>query len=143
MHKALVRSRLILKCFHSRDRFLLVKAFFTYVRPLLEYCCAVGSPHYHYLTDKIDGVQHFFTKRLAGLTNEPYYIRILLLNLESAEYRRLTQNLVLCYKVHHKLTDTEPHNALHRPVFTITTDTRLEYTKYCAALTLQCTFLPI
>ena len=30
-HKALVRSRLILKCFHSRDRLLLVKAFCTYV----------------------------------------------------------------------------------------------------------------
>jgi hypothetical protein len=62
-HKALVRSRLILKCFHSRDRLLLVKAFCTYVRPLLEYCCAVWSPHYHYLIDKIEGVQRFFLLR--------------------------------------------------------------------------------
>jgi hypothetical protein len=62
MHKALVRSRLILKCFHSRDRLLLVKAFCTYVRPL-----AILSPHYHHLIDKIEGVQRFFTKRLSGL----------------------------------------------------------------------------
>jgi hypothetical protein len=70
-HKALVRCRLILKFFHSRDRLLLIKAFCTYVRPLLEYCCTVWSPHYHYLIDKIKGVQRFFTKRLAGLANEP------------------------------------------------------------------------
>ena len=119
-HKALVRCRLILKCFHSRDRLLLVKAFCTYVRPLLEYCCTVWSPHYHYLTDKIEGVQRFFTKRLAGLANEPYHIRLLLLNLESLEYRRLTQDLVLCYKMHHRLVDTELCDALPRPVCTIT-----------------------
>jgi hypothetical protein len=88
--KALVRSRLILKCFHSRDLVLLVKAFCIYVCPLLEYFCAVWSPYYHYLTDKIEGVQHFFTKRFAGLANESYNVRLLLLNLESPEYRRLS-----------------------------------------------------
>ena len=41
--KALLRSRLILKCFHSRDRSLLVKAYWliAYVRLLLEYCSVV------------------------------------------------------------------------------------------------------
>jgi transcriptional regulatory protein LevR len=53
VHMALMLSRLILKCFHSRDRSLLVKACCTYVRPLLEYCCVVWSPHYHYLIDTI------------------------------------------------------------------------------------------
>jgi hypothetical protein len=67
VRKALVRSRLILKFFHSRDRLFLVKAFCTYVRPLLEYFCVFWSPSYHYLTDKIEGVQRFFTKRLAEL----------------------------------------------------------------------------
>ena len=62
----------------------------------------------------------FFTKRLAGLANEPYYIRLLLLNLESLEHRRLTQDLVLCYKIHHRLVDTELCNALPRSVCTIT-----------------------
>jgi hypothetical protein len=99
---------------------LLVKAFCTHVRRLLEYCCAVWSPHNHYLTDKIEGVQHFFTKRLAGHTNESYYVRLLLLKLESLEYRRLTQDLVLCDKIHLRLVDTEVYNALPRPVRTIT-----------------------
>ena len=35
------RSRMILKCFHSRDRVLLTKAFCTYVRPILEYCSPI------------------------------------------------------------------------------------------------------
>ena len=44
VHKAVNRSRLILKCFHSCDRVLLTKAFCTYVRPILEYCSPVWSP---------------------------------------------------------------------------------------------------
>jgi hypothetical protein len=118
--KALVRSCLILKCFRSRDRSLLVKAFCTYVRPLLEYCCSVWSPHHRYLIDKLEGVQRFFTKRLEGLAHEPYHIRLFLLNLESLEYRRLFQDLILCYKVYHRLVDTELYQALSRPTCTIT-----------------------
>ena len=46
VHKAMTKARLILKCFHSRDRELLFKAYCVYVRPvgLLEYCSAVWSP---------------------------------------------------------------------------------------------------
>jgi len=42
VHKAMTRACLILKCFLSRDRELLFKAYCVYVRPLLEYCSAVG-----------------------------------------------------------------------------------------------------
>jgi hypothetical protein len=115
-----VRSRLILKCFHSRDRSLLVQAFCTNVRPLLEYCCSVWSPHHHYLIDKLEGVQCFFTKRLEGLAHEPYNIRLFIFNLESLEYRRLVQALILCYNVCHRLVDTELYHALPRSTCTIT-----------------------
>jgi len=54
VHKALDRSRLILKCFHSRDRVLLTKAFCAHVRPILEYCSPVWSPHFKYLITKIE-----------------------------------------------------------------------------------------
>jgi hypothetical protein len=90
------------------------------VRPLLEYCCSVWSPHHRYLIDKLEGVQRFFTKRLDGLAHEPYHIRLFLLNLESLEYRRLFQDLILCYKVYHRLVDTELYQALSRPTCTIT-----------------------
>jgi len=36
------RAALILKCFHTRNPNLLVKAFCTYVRPVLEYCTLHG-----------------------------------------------------------------------------------------------------
>jgi hypothetical protein len=41
-HKALVHSRLMLKCFHSHDRLLLVKASCTYVRPCLNILVLFG-----------------------------------------------------------------------------------------------------
>ena len=56
------RAYLILKAFHSRDRSLMIKVYCTYVRPLLEYCSPVWPPHTHCLADKIEEVQHLFTK---------------------------------------------------------------------------------
>ena len=41
VHKALTRSYLLHKCFLSRDRSALVKAFVVYVRPILEYCSSI------------------------------------------------------------------------------------------------------
>ena len=38
-------ANLIHKCFTSRDSFTLMRAFVTYVRPLLEYASCVWSPH--------------------------------------------------------------------------------------------------
>ena len=44
IHKAFIRLRLILKCFRSRDKRILTRAYCTYVRPILEYCFPVWSP---------------------------------------------------------------------------------------------------
>ena len=41
VRKAMIRSRLIFKCFFSRNKNLLLKAYITYVRPILEYCSLV------------------------------------------------------------------------------------------------------
>jgi len=76
VRKAMLRSRLILKCFSSRNKDLMMKAFFTYVRPIFEYCSPVWSPHLKYLIDRIESVQKFFTKRLPGLWNVPYPKRL-------------------------------------------------------------------
>jgi len=67
VHKAMNRTSLILKSFVSRDRTLLTKAFITYVRPLLEYCSPVWSPHFNNLIDKIGKIQRYVTKRMTGL----------------------------------------------------------------------------
>jgi len=53
VRKAQQQAGLILKCFCSQDRDLFMKAYYTYVRPLLEYSTSVWSPHYQYLIFKI------------------------------------------------------------------------------------------
>jgi len=39
------RANAILRCFVTRDNAMLVRAFITYVRPLVEYNSVVWSPH--------------------------------------------------------------------------------------------------
>ncbi|ESN97890.1 hypothetical protein HELRODRAFT_121365, partial [Helobdella robusta] len=56
-HKASSRARLIVKCFTSKNKDLLVKAFCSYVRPLIEYCSPLWNPHYKYQITKIENVQ--------------------------------------------------------------------------------------
>ncbi|ESO08332.1 hypothetical protein HELRODRAFT_169142 [Helobdella robusta] len=47
------RARLITRCFISKDKGLLIKAFYTYVRPLVEYASSVWNPHYKYQITKL------------------------------------------------------------------------------------------
>lgn len=107
---ALTRAKLILKCFISRDKDLLVKAFITYVRPILEYCSPVWSPHHQYLINKVEHVQRFFTKRIRGLWNIPYEDRLSILGLRSLEYRRIVGDLSMCYQILHGVIKTSFSN---------------------------------
>ena len=61
--KANQRAALILNCFYSCNKCLLIRAFIAYVRPLLEYCCTVWSPSKLGLIDKLENIQRRFTKR--------------------------------------------------------------------------------
>ena len=56
------RANAILRCFESRDRDLLVRAFVTYVRTLMEYNCVVWSPDLKRDIEAIENVQRRFTK---------------------------------------------------------------------------------
>ena len=44
VNKASQRANLILRCFTTRDPLVLIKAFNTFVRPILEYATVVWSP---------------------------------------------------------------------------------------------------
>jgi len=74
VHTASSRVNLILKCFLSRDREILGKAFVTYVRPILQYCSPVWSPHRIDLINRLEDVQRRFTKKLNGLANLSYAV---------------------------------------------------------------------
>jgi len=99
------RSGLILKCFTSRNPSLLVKAFSTYVRPVLEFASSVWSPSKIHLINKLESVQKRFTKRLYGLSNMSYDARLTFLKLESLKLRRHKSDLTMYYKIMHNLVD--------------------------------------
>ena len=97
--KAHQRACLIHRCFTSKDRSMLVKAFITYVRPLLEYNSPIWSPASIKDIHHIEGVQRKFTKRIPGMSELTYYSRLKALCLESLELRRLRADLILVYKI--------------------------------------------
>ena len=99
--RASKRAHLIFRCFLSRNTNNLIKAFITYVRPLLEYASSVWSPSYLYLITHIESVQRSFTKRLPFSTSLSYAERLANLKLQSLEHRRLIFDLVLVFKIIH------------------------------------------
>jgi len=97
--KAHQRASLIHRCFISKNTDLLLKAFITYVRPVLEYNSPIWSPSLIKDITLVESVQRRFTKRIPGLTTMTYCARLKKLNLESLELRRLRADLALVYKI--------------------------------------------
>lgn len=103
VNKAQYRASLIFKTFLSKEPLLLFKAFTVYVRPIIEYCSSVWSPVYKSDIELIERVQRGFTKRLRGLKYLTYSERLSYLKAETLELRRLKTDLLLIYKIIHKL----------------------------------------
>ena len=99
VRKATVRAKLIMKCFHSRDTATLLRAFKTYVRPLLEFNSPVWSPRFTKDINLIENVQRRFTKYLPGMFNKSYDERLTILNLDKLEARRIKADLITTYKI--------------------------------------------
>jgi hypothetical protein len=98
--KAHIRARLILHSFSSRDCNILMKAFITYMQPLLEYCSSVRSPFTATNISKIEAVQRSFTRIITGLSSCCYNDRLYNLHLELLiEIRRRKYDLVTMYKL--------------------------------------------
>ena len=83
VQKASRRCYLIFKSFQSRNTELLVRAFKTYVRPLLEVNSQVWSPHLLKDIRRLEAVQRRFTKKLGGLHTFPYTERLTLYSVEN------------------------------------------------------------
>jgi len=78
---------------------LLLRAYMTYVRPIVEHDSVVWSPYTVKDTDAVESVQRHFTKRLPGYTFLAYSERLKRANLLSLELRRLHFDLIWCYKI--------------------------------------------
>jgi len=81
VHKAHARARHILRRFTSKNSTILIKAFVTYVRPILEYCTPAWSSLTINNINKIEAVQRRFTKRITGLSCINYFDRLHCLGL--------------------------------------------------------------
>jgi hypothetical protein len=99
------RSNLIYKCFISKDTTTLLRAYTTYVRPLLEYATCIWSPQHVTAVRQVESVQRRFTKRLPGLKHLSYESRLAVLGIEKLELRRLKQDLITAYKILFGLLD--------------------------------------
>ncbi|MFZ2537611.1 MAG: reverse transcriptase domain-containing protein, partial [Oscillospiraceae bacterium] len=99
--RAKQRGAIIHRCFLSHNVNNLIMAFKTYVRPILEYAPLIWSPYLHYLIDLVESVQRSFTKRLPGFAQLTYTERLVNLNLQSLEHRRLLFDLTMCYNIIH------------------------------------------
>jgi hypothetical protein len=99
--KASYRAKLILKCFRSRDSQLLVRAFCTFVRPLIEISSIICSPYTAIDTNPIESVQILFTKAIKNLRFSTYKDRLVILGLDSLQCSRVKADLVFYYKLIH------------------------------------------
>jgi hypothetical protein len=90
---------MILRSFESREPMFLISFFNMCVRPILEYCSPVWSPHLLCDIATIERVQRKFTKRIPSLKHLSYPDRLLALNTISLRQRRLYLDLVFMYKI--------------------------------------------
>ena len=97
--KAHQRANMILKCFISTDTKVLSGAYYTYVRPILEYNSVVWSPVLKCEIGALERVQRRFTKRLRGMKELSYIDRLTKLELITLELRRLHNDLVMRYEI--------------------------------------------
>ena len=105
--KASCRSKLILKCFNSRDSRLLMRAFCTFVRPLLEFSSVIWNPFTMSDIKRVESVQRRFTKSINYLRTSSYPERLLNLCVDSLQCRRVKADLIFCYKLLHGLIDVK------------------------------------
>lgn len=104
---------LILKSFSSKNPLFFINLFKVYIRPNLEYNVSIWNPYHVGDVKKLESIQATFTRilcRKLNISYSSYKHRLMILNLESLEHRRLKIDLIYVYKIIHKLVDLEFNN---------------------------------
>ena len=131
--KAYTSINIIFRCFDTAHVPALIIAYKSFVRPILEYCSTVWNPyipnrHYLGLTDQIERVQRYFTRRVYYRCkldcSHDYLQRLKFLNLESLELRRIYNDLIMVYKIVHGLVNINANEIIHIKTSTSTISTR-------------------
>ena len=122
--KAYRRTNLLFRAFTIRDYKILVRAYVTYIRPLLEFNSPVWSPYHVRDVTKVENVQRYVTRRIffsCGLGDVTYEERLRFLKLDSLQVRRLRTDLIFCFKIIRGFVDI-PAGSIF--TFSTTTQTR-------------------
>ena len=77
-----------------KDPRILVSLYKSLVRPHLEYCCSAWEPHYQKDKDRLQKVQHCFSRMLQGMKELEYPERLKRLGLWTLEERRNHADLI-------------------------------------------------
>lgn len=97
---------LVLRSFQSNHLSNYLITYKTYIRPLLEYNTSIWNPFLISDIKLIESVQRRFTRIVCNRLNlnfSSYSERLTILELESLEIRRVKFDLILLYKILHKL----------------------------------------
>jgi len=85
--------------FSDNSKGTIIPLYKSLVRPHLEYCCQVWSPHYNKDIKLLEGVQRWVTRLVCGMKSLSYADRIKYLGLTSLENRRIRSDLIETYKI--------------------------------------------
>ena len=78
---------------------IIVRLYKALVRPHLEYCVSVWSPHYTKDKELLERVQHRFTRMIKEVCDKDYLDRLKELNLWTLEERRNRADLIELFKI--------------------------------------------
>ena len=106
--KANQRIGLIRRGFDCLDKEMFMNLYPVMIRPLLEYCVQVWSPHKQGDIDLLERVQRRATKIVPALKNLPYEERLRRLNLTKLEERRVRGDMIETYKLLTGKEDIKP-----------------------------------
>ena len=96
---------MIRRSFTHIDKEIFLLVYKTFIRPKLEYCNSVWSPHLQKDIDLLENVQRRATKMVIGMNTLPYEERLKKLDLFSLQSRRLRGDMILVYKMFNELID--------------------------------------
>ena len=93
-----------------KNKEVIKRLYYAYVRPHLEYCIQAWHPVYKKDLDSLERVQRKATKMIRGFNNKNYYERLCSLNMFSLHYRRLRGDLIELFKIQKGLDKLEFRN---------------------------------
>ena len=110
IHKKSKRiSAWILSTFYTRERKTMLTLFKSLIRPIMEYCCQVWSPHLTKDIVYLEKIQRSFTCRISGLNDLNYWERLEVLQMLSLQRRREKLILIFVWKIKNNVFPNTVH----------------------------------